>query len=72
MAEETTTSTPARTVGPVTMASAAGAAAGVVIVYTVEQLTGLDVPVIVEGAVGILCTVAGGYLVPPGAGRRRA
>ena len=53
------------------MASAAGAAAGVVIVYTVEQLTGLDVPAIVEGAVGILCTVAGGYLVPPGAGRRR-
>ena len=64
--------TPSRTVGPVTTASAAGMAASVVLVYVVEQLAGLDVPTLVEGALGLLLTVAGGYLVKPGSGQRRA
>ena len=54
-----------RTVGPVTTASAAGGAAAVVLVYVVEQVTGVDVPTLVEGALGLLLTIAGGYLVKP-------
>lgn len=64
--------TPARTVGPVTTASAAGGAAAIVLVYVAETLTGLDVPTLVEAALGLLLTVAGGWLVLPGAGQRRA
>lgn len=61
-----------RTVGPVTTAAAAGAAASLVIVYVVEQLTGLDVPGNVEDALGLLLLVIGGWLVFPGDGQRRA
>lgn len=64
--------TPARTVGPVTTASAAGGAAAIVLVYVVETLTGLDVPTLVEAALGLLLTVAGGWAVKPGTGQRRA
>ena len=54
---------PARAVGPVTTASAAGGAASVVLVY-VASLFGLEVPPLVAGALGLLLTVAGGLLVP--------
>jgi hypothetical protein len=58
--------TPARTVGPVTAAGAAGTAAAVIIVY-IAGLFGLEVPQLVAGALGLLLTIAGGYLVkPPG------
>ena len=61
-----------RTVGPVTTGAGAGAAAAVVLVYVAEQLTGWDVPSLVEGALGVLLTVGGGWLVRPGSGERRA
>jgi hypothetical protein len=54
----------ARAVGPVTAASGAGYAASVVLVWLVETVTGLDVPEGVEDALGLLCTIAGGLLVP--------
>jgi hypothetical protein len=54
-----------RTIGPVTTGATAGGAAAIVLVYIVEQLTGLDVPTIVEGAVAVLLTVTGGLLVKP-------
>lgn len=53
----------ARTVGPVTAASAGGTALSVVLVY-VASLFGLDVPALVAGALALLLTIAGGYLVP--------
>jgi hypothetical protein len=54
----------ARTVGPVTAGSAAGTAAAVLVVY-VASLFGLEVPDPVAGALAVLLTVAGGYLVKP-------
>jgi hypothetical protein len=54
----------------VTTGAGAGAAAAIVLVYVVETLTGLDVPQLVEGALGVLLTVGGGWLVLPGSGAR--
>ena len=54
---------PARAVGPVTTASAGGAAPAVVLAY-VASLSGLEVPPLVSGALGLLLTIAGGLLVP--------
>lgn len=61
-----------RTLGPVTGGSIMGGAAALVLVYIVETITGLDIPGAVEGALGLLLTGLGGYLVKPGTGERRA
>ena len=53
-----------RRVGPVTAASTAGTALALVLVY-VAGLCGLDVPEPVAGAVALLLTLAGGFLVEP-------
>lgn len=54
----------ARIIGPVTTASTAGAALAVVLVFGFETATHIDVPELVQGAVTVLCTAAGGWLVP--------
>ena len=59
-----------RSVGVVTQASGAGSALGVLLVW-LTSLIGLDVPEAVQGAVVVLLTLLGGYLVKPGAGTRR-
>ena len=60
--------TPApRRIGPVTAASAAGTSAALVLVY-VAGLFGLNVPDPVAGALALLLTLAGGYLVKPAGG----
>jgi hypothetical protein len=56
----------ARTVGPVTTASATGLAAAVCIVWGFETASHVDVPELVENAFALLLTVAGGYLVKRG------
>lgn len=61
-----------RTVGPVTGAAAAAAAVSTVLFWCIQQFTGVDVPAEVQGAVTILFTIAGGYLVKPGTGKRKA
>lgn len=59
-----------RSVGVVTQASGAGSALGILLVW-VASLIGLDVPEAVQGAVVVLLTLLGGYLVKPGTGTRR-
>lgn len=61
-----------RTVGPVTAASAAAAAVSTVLFWCIQQFTGVDVPAEVQGAVTVLFTIGGGYLVRPVDGTRRA
>lgn len=61
-----------RTVGPVTAASAAAAAVSTVLFWCIQQFTGVDVPAEVQGAVTVLFTLAGGYLVKPGTSTHRA
>lgn len=60
-----------RSIGPVTGSAALGAAIGTIIVW-VFTLNGIDVPEGVQGAIIVLCTIAGGWLVPPGTGKRKA
>ncbi|WP_405472393.1 hypothetical protein [Paenarthrobacter ilicis] len=75
----TQTPTPSRTVGPVTAAATAGSgtgyALGIVVVWVLST-SGVNVPGPVADAIGFLLTVglsfAGGWLVPPGTGSRRA
>lgn len=55
---------PSRTIGPVTTASAAGTATALILVY-VAGLFGLEVPDPVAGAVALLLTLAGGFMVKP-------
>lgn len=59
-----------REVGPVTGAAALGGSIGLVVGYLIT-LAGLDVPEPVQGAIVVLLTVLGGYLVKPGTGKRR-
>lgn len=60
-----------RTVGPVTQATGAAAALTTVIFYVLARY-GIEAPFEVQGAVTILIVYLAGYLVKPGAGRRRA
>ncbi|XBH21623.1 hypothetical protein V5R04_15665 [Jonesiaceae bacterium BS-20] len=61
-----------RTVGPVTAASAGATAVSTVLFWCIRHFTGVDVPYEVQGAVTILFALAGGYLVKPGTGKRKA
>jgi len=54
----------ARAIGPVTTAATTGAAAATILVWLVEELTRRDIPSLVEGAIVVLLTAAGGLLVP--------
>jgi hypothetical protein len=54
-----------RTIGPVTSAATAGAAAGTVLVWIVEAVAHVDIPAPVELAVAVLLTALGGFLVKP-------
>lgn len=58
-----------RSIGPVTGASTLGAALGVLIVWG-ASLLGVEVPQGVEGAIVVLLTALGGWLVKPGTGKR--
>ena len=43
---------------------AVGAALGVILVYVIEVLAGIDIPLAVEGAITVVVTFLVGYLVP--------
>lgn len=57
-----------RTIGPVTAASAAGAALATIICWILSS-NGIDVPETVQGSATVLLTILGGYLVPSRSGR---
>ena len=59
-----------RVIGPVTGAATLGAAVGTIIVW-LGTLWGLEVPQPVEGAIIVILTALGGWIVKPGAGKRR-
>jgi hypothetical protein len=48
---------------------AVGAALGVILVYVIELLAGIDIPLAVEGAITVVVTFLVGYLVPARIGR---
>jgi hypothetical protein len=60
-----TNTTPNRTIGPVTTASAGGVAVSVIIAWLVQTIFNIGIPSEVQGSIAVVLVIIAGYLVKP-------